>query len=287
MAYRSDAHLLDYQLFQIEGIDDEAFRSPTIDFSEEYITCLGAAQTFGRFCGEPFPLLLGKRLGIQSLNLGVGAPSPALFTRDAYLSIVNRSRLVVVQVFAARSESNRLFVQEKQSGAIGYRIGSGKRMRIEAFFRDLRKTEPVETVEEIIAEMREKYLENMAELLRKILVPKILFWFSVRPPAYVEEHGRELRHLWGAPPQLINAEMVEMIKPLSDLYVECVSTRGRPHLLGGVDRVTKKEPHEFINFPSSIRDGKVLNWYYPSPEMHVDAARALEFACRRFLAEGG
>src|SRR5579875_548468 len=46
-----------------------------------YIACVGAAQTFGRFCEEPFPALLSRDLGIPTLNLGFGGAEPQLFLR--------------------------------------------------------------------------------------------------------------------------------------------------------------------------------------------------------------
>jgi hypothetical protein len=71
--------------------------------------------------------------------------------------------------------------------------------------------------------------------------------------------------------------MVDRIQPLSDRYIECVSDRGTPQPL--ISRFTGK--------PTSVVDRADLgaltepfNTYYPSPEMHVDAANALLDVCR-------
>ena len=44
-----------------------------------YFVCLGAAQTFGRFCAQPFPTLLGQRLGYPVLNISHGGAGPSFF----------------------------------------------------------------------------------------------------------------------------------------------------------------------------------------------------------------
>jgi hypothetical protein len=67
-----DAPHFDYQLSFVGDIADTQFRGPPADLSRPYIACVGAAQTFGRFCASPFPEILGRRLGIQVVNLGVG-----------------------------------------------------------------------------------------------------------------------------------------------------------------------------------------------------------------------
>jgi hypothetical protein len=72
--------------------------------------------------------------------------------------------------------------------------------------------------------------------------------------------------------------MVDAVRGHCDAYVEVVSQRGVPHRL--VSR--------FSGEPVVVRDpwGGVWteDWYYGSPEMHADAAAALEPVCARLLA---
>src|ERR1700733_1499440 len=70
----SDAHIVDYELYQLPGVD-EFFRGPP-PASDTYIACVGAAQTFGRFVPAPFPALISRSLDIGTLNLGRGGAGP-------------------------------------------------------------------------------------------------------------------------------------------------------------------------------------------------------------------
>jgi hypothetical protein len=67
-----------------------------------------------------------------------------------------------------------------------------------------------------------------------------------------------------------------------DLYVECVGKRGLPQVL--LDRFTGERVT--ITDPWTSQPWSE-NWYYPSPEMHKDAANALEATCRGLLKAGG
>lgn len=60
--------------------------------------------------------------------------------------------------------------------------------------------------------------------------------------------------------------MLEMIKPYSDAYVECVSKVSLPQTL--------------INFQG---EKAAINNYYPSSEMHQQAARLLYPLCQDIL----
>src|SRR5262249_37005464 len=75
-------------------------------------------------------------------------------------------------------------------------------------------------------------------------------------------------------PQLVNRSMVDAIRPYSDGYVECVSELGIPQELWAADNVLDG---------ARLEDGKLWNYYYPSPAMHMEAASALEPLCRRYL----
>jgi hypothetical protein len=133
-------------------------------------------------------------------------------------------------------------------------------------------------VQKIVAETRGNWLVHFKQLLQAIQVPKVLFWFSTRRPHYKEEY-LTLEKLFGEFPQLVNYMMVQQLKGYSDAYVECVSDRGLPHILTNI----------FTGQPTSIKDewGGVwtMNWYYPSPEMHIDGAYELEKVCKRYLGD--
>src|SRR5579863_6721945 len=115
---REDAAFLNYGMVQFHG---EWFRGP-MDQGSDVIAWLGAAQTFGRYVAEPVPAIVGKRLGLGTLNLGSGGKGPEYFLRrPELLEEVNRCRVVVIQVMSGRASDNSLFRSEK-GGGLGVRL---------------------------------------------------------------------------------------------------------------------------------------------------------------------
>jgi hypothetical protein len=130
-------------------------------------------------------------------------------------------------------------------------------------------------VERLIDETRRAWVESYRTLLQAITCPTVLLWFSTRTPDY-QEDPRTLRGLFGEFPQLVTREMVASVVPMCSGYVECTTTRGTPQPL--ISRFTGLP---VTVDPAADRGdlggGKPWsrNHYYPSPEMHEDAAEAL------------
>lgn len=268
-----DRPFFDYELQAVSGIPHQLFRGPRVDLSRPYVACIGAAQTFGRFCSRPFPALLSDRLGMQVLNLGVGGAGPRLFLSDQYVDVLNGAEAVVVQVLSARSESNSLFDNRQTGSPMGVRLSDGKRMRFEDFLAELVDSAPPELLRRIVEETRELYVRNSTLLLQRIRRPKVLFWFSTRTPAYQPNYSSAYGIL-EAFPQLVDAAIIEQVRTSSDAYVESVSVSGIPQTLW-------EAPHQI---DGTILEGKrLVNWYYPSPEMHAEAAPLLASACASLL----
>lgn len=279
-----DRHLIDYEMVELPGVAPHVgggrFRGPRV-VGSEYIACLGGAQVFGRYCKTPFPVLLGRRLGIETMNLGWGGAGPTFYTSSApLLDYVNRARLAVVLVMSARAQSSSAFVQTHHN-LRGIRQLDGKVMTAPEFFQELVENEP-ERVPAIVEETKRTFVDEMTRLLGSIRVPKILFWFSVRQPRFTGEVALPLTRLWGEFPQLVDDGMVERLRARADEYVECVTSRGLPHAI--VDRagLAAVAAHK-VGIAHAEPEPSAMNVYYPSPEMHEDAASALEGACRRWL----
>lgn len=80
-------------------------RGPIREPKEDYIICLGAGQTFGRFSAKPFPDLLTQKIGRPVLNFGYGRLSPM----DLWWSVPHRrillgASLVIAQASLWRSD---------------------------------------------------------------------------------------------------------------------------------------------------------------------------------------
>jgi hypothetical protein len=259
-----DREIIDYEEFSLPGTPYE-LRGPAPETLApgEYFTCVGAAQTFGCFCEQPYPALLAERLDLPALNLGLAGAGPRLFLQDEdLLRYVNRGRFAVVQVLSGRSEENSRFANVGRG--LLTRRSTGQEIRPEPAYAEILANESADAVEAIVAETRANWTRSFSRLLEAIQVPTILYWFSQRPPDY-EQSLSDVQALFGQYPQLVNRAMIEEIRGLSDDYVECVSARGVPQRL----------------FSRFTGEPKGANSYYPSPEMHADGADALAEACRK------
>jgi len=268
-----DAGHFDYQLTALDGIPGERFRGPPPDPERPYIACAGAAQTFGRFCDDPFPTILSRRLGVQAVNLGVGGAGPRYFDAPHFLRWLAGARLVVLQVLAGRSSGNSLFDNTATGTLEGVRVRDGRVMRFEDFLVELVRDEPAATVRRIVAETRDAYTAGMLGLIGRIEAPTILFWLSTRRPEYVEDWTSPWG-VMGAFPQLIDRTVLDRLSPACAAAVECVSDAGLPQSLWAADE-------EVLG--TELRRGLLRNVYYPSPEIHIAAADRLEPVCRELL----
>jgi hypothetical protein len=284
MGYQErDWKIVDYQRYPLDGTGLQ-FRGPPADIRrpEGYFACIGAAQTFGCFCTDPFTHILSQELGLPALNLGYAGAGPCFYLKNPPLmGYIKRARFVVVQVMSGRSESNRLF----DSGGVELltRRSDGQQIGATAAYRELLETRSRQEVADIVAETRDNWVANNIRLMEEIPVPKVLFWFAERSPDYQEQYKTPFS-LFGGFPQLVNRAMIDALQPHCDRYVECVTKRGMPQPL--ISRFTGK--------PTTIDSGETRkdlstgkrethNTYYPSPEMQQDAAAALLETCRRLV----
>ena len=296
---RRDHRVVDYQFYRCSDTG-LLFRGPqpTDLKSGQYFTCLGAAQTVGCFTERPYAELLQERLGMPALNLGHGGAGASFFLKHrVLLDRINKSAFVVVQVMSGRSESNSLF--DSGGGEYLTRRSDGLRMSSIAAYLDLLRSaatanvrigrhevhlflRPPKHVKDVIAETRANWARSHTELLSKIRVPTILLYFSKRRPAY-QEFYCNVHLLLSEFPHLVNADMIDRIRGAAGAYVECVSRRGSPQRL--VDRHTGEKTMVDLSHDRPDFVGKwTHNAYYPSPEMHEDAAGLLESACRAVMA---
>lgn len=263
----------DYELYQLPTLGGREFRGPPVNTSAPYLAFIGASQTFGRFVPRPFPCLLGTRLGIPVLNLAVGGAGPRHYLARNYLELINGAEAVVIQVMSGRSASNSLFDNSESGGMIGHVRGEQSTVRADEFYSRLGQSSSKPRFEAIVNETRNDYMSSFIQLLRKIVVPKILFWFSRRHPQYAEDYEKIPEAVLGDFPQLVNQSMVQRLAAFSDDYVECISKQGLPHPLWQSDQSIDGAVY---------REGILENHSYPSPAMHIAAADALEDSCRRF-----
>jgi hypothetical protein len=270
---RRDHEIVDYQYWELPSSGIQ-FRGPAVDFDDPapYFVCAGAAQTFGCFVPDPFPAVLGDRLGMRAVNLGLGSATPGIYLNERLLQVVNGGRFLVLQVMAARQLSN------SRLRSLGTDLVHDRRHGDEipahlAWQRIL--DEERSELDRYIAESQQSWIGHYEALLAEVEVPVVLFYFSVKekgtdPPRDAEDAQALLEPF----PQLIEGASIDTIAACCDAYVECTSTRNHGHVL------RSRFTGETVEVDNSVLDPRMTvrwkrNWYYPSPEMHEDAAASL------------
>jgi hypothetical protein len=301
-----DREIVDYQMYRMDEVG-LWFRGPQCvsPVAGNFFACLGAAQTFGCFAEKPFCSLLQDRLDLPGLNLGYGGAGPSFYLKyPKLIEVVNRARFAIVQVMSGRSESNS-FIDAGGLEFVMMRDGK-RRMAAEKAYEEIllgddrwRKSKSLAAkvarrirwnygamrMRSLVQETRKNWVDSYAHLLRAIKVPTILFWFSRRGWDYRIDYS-SVEGVFGEFPQLIERVTMSKVVPLARHYVECVSSRGSPQLL--VSRHTgKPAPVRLADDRPDFGDETwTHNAYYPTPQMHEDAADSLTAACAQHAAGG-
>lgn len=223
------------------------YRGPKVDFDKPYAVCVGSAHTFGRYVAKPFPLLLWDYTGLQFLNLGYGGVGASDFANSkSQLDLINRASFAIVQILSGRSVSSSVF--STIFGRCGFY--QGRFFYAEDFVDHLIRNEP-QKIDQYITETRRAFVQDTKTLLRRITVPTLLFYFSSRQPEYTINKS-SVQGVLGAFPQLVNNEALLAI---GTDCIKLVSKSGLPFPISHTNRHCD---------------------YYPSPQMHEEAARLLE-----------
>lgn len=296
---KRDRAIVDYQLWQPNHTGDGArcdwLRGPAPPSLESgsYFACVGAAQTFGCLVKRPWPQLLSDELNLPALNLGVAGAGPALFRGAPYLELIRGARFVVFQVMSGRSADCSKFAsggRERLQLADGRVLGADAAWsellhqdlsaHSNALLRGLKNRWLAafgrQEVRRLIEETRDNWVDEFLALIEEAARPSALLWFSKRSPTY-RARLQSLQALFGEFPQLVNDRMVQAVAERAEHYVECVTSHGSPEVLATPVRPADAgtgEPEDQI---------WSQNNYYPSTEMHGDAARALESAATAML----
>lgn len=271
MSYQQrDAHIIDYNTYRFNSYK---LRGPQIDTNKPYIVCLGAAQAFGPFCEKPFPVLLADKLGMQVFNIGLGGAIPAQFLDRKFLEVINHSKLAIVQVLSGRCGSNSRYTSV--ANQLGIMHDDCNVVPPVVFWRYAEKKYRKRLINKLVKETRRDYIYQMLTLIRSVKVSRLLFYISTHKPGDLPDS------MTMSPfPHFLKRWMLEEMAGFCDEYVECVSNRGMPMKLydKNGNPTTVKRPYW-----NSLLPPIAHNIYYPSPEMHVDAAELLAPACQNIL----
>ena len=273
-----DEKFITYDAWELPGTRHRILRGPSVSPTDiekgHYFTTIGAAETFGCFAQKPYPTLVSAHIGLPCLNFGRGGAGPAYFNNpdnDDIIELANHGLFVVISVMSSRQASNTLFSSKQGGYTVDYK---GLIMTADAAWKsivDENWGSNKQDIGKLIEESRDSYVREYHALFRKIKVPILLFYFSRRQPDYtINWATNHVSSLSGdAFPQFVDQSTINRIleaKPTH--YATCVSKRGWPQpLYLKSDTLHKKLP---------IR----TNRYYPSPEMHEDAAGILYPICQ-------
>lgn len=268
-----DHEVVDYQYWELPG-SGRSFRGPEFDVHDEapYFVCAGAAQTFGCLVAKPYPAILAEHLGTRSVNLGLGSAIPALFDDTRILDIINSAAVLVLQVMSGRQHGNSRL---RQLGT-DFVYDRRRRDQVPAHIGWQRILEEERSkLKTYIDETQHSWTQDYQRLLAKIRVPVVLFYFSAKAKAQGPVRDADnLLTLFGQFPQLVDGASIDSVAAACAADVECTSTRNRGHLL------RSRFSGEPVEIDNAVLDPRLPgrwthNWYYPSPEMHEDAAACL------------
>jgi Domain of unknown function (DUF6473) len=264
MTYQErDFEAIDYAITDVPGAGELRGPVPSDLSPGAYAVCLGAAQTFGCFCDEPYPALLQRQLGIPMLNLGFPGPGPRFFTRKpGLMRLVNQARFAIVQALSGRSVECSYFACPLDRGSLIPRALIGTRPPIDALtaWKQLIEEKGSELAFQQLAETRANWIAQSRELLDSITVPKVLFYFSTRMPRYRARTDSILEFMNDFP-QFVTDVMLEAIKPAADGYVEAISSIGLPQ------RLVSRFNGQPLALTVGYQAPPGYQTYYPSPEM--------------------
>ena len=276
-----DDPLFDYKLYRF-GRSRQVFRGPQPDLRGKYVSSLGGSNTFGRFTDQPYPQMLGERLGVTALNLGTEGAGPGFFLSDPeILRTASDSSLCIVQAMCASTLSNRMFsVRPRRNSrlhavsdlliGIFPEVDFSRFSYVNALLRHLQSIDE-NRFKLVVNEMKNAWIGRTQTLLSSLETKTILFWFSQRAP---EDPEQEI----GAPenyPQFVDRAMIDAVRSAADGYVECITSKGLPQDLT-IDGKT------VLYRPSG--EPVDQNHEFPSPEMHTSAADALTDIVRQHLS---
>ncbi|MDG1971221.1 MAG: DUF6473 family protein [Paracoccaceae bacterium] len=275
MTYQKpDKAFIDYDTYNW-GRLNQVYRGPKPDFDQPYIACLGAAQTFGRYVNNPFPAQLADMLGVPVANLGTAGAGPGFFLRDSMaLEAASNAELCVIQVMSARSLSNRMFQVRPKKNAQLSAVSKAlsdlfPHVDFETFsyahnmLNQIAEEDPAKFIE-VERELKTAWDARTRLMLESIHTKKILFWFSERAPNEEPRNNDKTSML--KYPHYVDQAMLDAVTPFVDKVVYCISNEGMPQSLLIDGEAVLQSP---FGMPvTEIR-------YYPSPEMHQQAAEVL------------
>jgi hypothetical protein len=213
---------------------------------------------------------------------------------------MNRGRFVVLQCMAARHEANSRFEADGYVEFVKDRF-TGESMNSGLAWKRIVDEEPSNALR-YVAESRLSWIDTSRKLIERLTVPVIFLWFTQRDMAYSfdrtafdrqlkarsegQNDGYFFEALSGEFPHFVDDWTAEAVATMCEGQVNCITSRGIGQPIISqftgqpIDGVSQEGAEARPDLTGRV-DG--INRYYPSPEMHEDAAAALLPAIHEIL----
>src|SRR5580692_10888492 len=287
-----DAGIVDYGYTTLEGCSFAIRGAVERGDNGRNIACLGSAATFGRYIEQPYPQRIGEMLHANVTNLGFGGARFETYLKEpATLAFCKASDLVVLELMSARSYRCDLFQPRSHLGglgAIGRRYAdmiSAKtpqspllqdRLFVDRAYEWGTKNLKWDELLAIRTQLLDVYRSDAIRLIQEIGRPVVLLWISQRSMNAKPQEGSLDSYSCGFP-HFVDRETVQALRPHVVGLVEVVSKRGIPS--------TTPYPADEKNNQAGKPMKPFVNSYYPSPEMHREAAQKLAKSIAGFWGE--
>lgn len=212
------------------GTSKLTFRGPRRSLDRPYIAFLGGSETYGKYVPDPFPDLVEDQVGFAAINLGCVNAGPDVYLAEPeVLRIAHGAEAVVLQVMGAANLSNRFYaVHPRRNDRF---IAASPELR--ALYREVDFTEfnftrhmltsleavSKERFEQVAGELRQVWVERMAELLNVLPRRTVLLWMADQAP-----QPRASRRGLKQDPVLVDEAMMAELAPGARAYVEAVAS---------------------------------------------------------------
>lgn len=284
---RRDAEFVDYEPWLISTKPQFYIRGPQLNEADlnngNYFSLVGAAETVGVHARNPYGTILADSLKIPCLNLGKGGVGVVFFSvpeMQKIIDYINRGKFLILSLMSGRQTSNPLFQTKRGTCDCIY---NNEEMPVERAWQLIAENywHDRTFLKRFLLDVRSAYANDYIQFLNKINVPVILFYFSQRKPKYsINWRKKHARSLWAGFPHAVDHKTIKEIRSKSQvLYAQCVSKRGIPYILK--DMTGQEKPL----WDPERNQFQLKHAYYPSPEMHEDAADVLEPLCIKILGK--
>ena len=207
-------------------------RGPRKRLVDPYVVFFGSTETYGKFIPDPFPDLIGQKVGGRTVNMGAVNAGVDVYLNDPHLiAAADRARLVVIQVMGAHNLSNRFYhVHPRRNDRFLRASTLMKTVFQELDFTDFAFTRHLlsalrdtsaERFNLVVEELKMAWVARMKALLEQIRAETVLLWLARQPPALVPPGGP---HAMEGDPLFVDKAMIEILRPLVTRYVEVVPT---------------------------------------------------------------